>query len=108
MRGLFLTLTVLMISACGLPMDIATKCGIPFGYLDKECMEAGYTKKYEAECTANPEKYSYAVATPELSLKERNHQICVVKKQQARSLADAIREEERRADWLKAGDTGFR
>ena len=46
MRGIFLTLTVFVISACTstqwlgavLPMDIKKECGIPFIYADKGCV----------------------------------------------------------------------
>ena len=116
MRGLFLTLTVLMITAClgggHLPKEIVEECSNrALGLVidtDQECVEAAYKRKDEAECTANPEKYSYAVATPELSLKERNHQICLVKKEQVRSLAKGIREYEKRKRDKEELDNSFK
>ena len=103
MRGLFLTLTVFVISACSsLPPDIAKECSNRvLGLIisaDEECAEAAFTRKYEAECTANPKNPPYrdyvwmngrtvAVATSERAIKERNHQICVEQKQIARAAA---------------------
>ena len=72
MRGLFLTLTVLMITAC---------------------LGGGHQIADDAECTANPEKVNYSIATtayedasslrrvrrerPKLSIEEVKVQICL-------------------------------
>ena len=60
MRIILFTLAIFFISACALPWDIATKCGIPGIHADREnqiptlkdCVELAFEKKWEKECKA--------------------------------------------------------
>ena len=58
MRIILFTLTLFFVSACALPWNIATKCGIPGLHADREnqipnlkdCVELAFEEKWKAEC----------------------------------------------------------